>query len=213
MVPLNYDLPFQKYLRPGEQLLWVGRPPIGILFRKGDWVAIPFGVACFAVSACIMAVSLGLTPRSTFNACTTSIVLPVVAIAMYMAFGRFWYDADQRRRTWYGVTNQRALILYVGKLVCLNGIALDEEPRVTIETHANGTATLLFKPQKMDPYWEGREGRSGFLDFGRPTQFAFEFLPDAVDVCRLIRQQMPEPEYLRKLEEMNDGGAAEKPSS
>jgi hypothetical protein len=37
--------------------------------------------------------------------------IPFVVAGLYMIFGRFFYDAALRKTTWFGVTNQRLIVL------------------------------------------------------------------------------------------------------
>ena len=184
---INYERPFQRHLRRGESLLWVGRPRQGIWFRSTDWVMVPFSAAFAAIALLIESAALGLRGTRGFNPCVATIGLPFAAIGLYMFAGRFFYDAWQRGRTWYGLTDRRALILYYGKRLCLNGVDL-ASPKLRMERqdHAGGTGTLIFHLGEIDPYWEGREGRSGFLDFGRPSEPAFEGIERVDEVQRML---------------------------
>ena len=185
---IDYDRPFQKHLRRGEALLWVGRPRQGVMFRKTDWGAIPFSAAVAAGLMTWEAAALGLWGRAGFNPCPATIGAPLVALGLYLLAGRFFHDAWQRGRTWYAVTDRRAIILYVGKTVCLNGVAFDEPGlNVVREDHPDGTGTLVFETPEVDPYWVGRAGRSGFYDFGRPSFPAFEGIERVDEVEALVR--------------------------
>lgn len=202
---LAYDRPFQKYLMPGEALLWVGRPPQGILLRRSDWASIPFSIAFCGLALMWEATALGLW-RMRYNACPSAVGLPFVAVGLYVMVGRFFLDAYQRRRTWYGLTDRRALILYIGQSVCLNGVMLSESPGVQLEMHSKGVGTITFKPRKIDPYWENRAGRGGFLDFGRPSLPTFEQIADAKEVRNLIHPESTQSaeQALRRLHETKD---------
>jgi hypothetical protein len=143
VLELQYDRPIQKYLLASESLLWVGRPPQGVLFRNTDWYFVPFSVAWCAIA-------MKWEWRAVhFSPCPSLIGLPFVALGVYMTVARFFFDAYQRRRTWYGVTDRRALILYVGRSVCLNGIDLSESPKVRLEERPDGSGTITFKPRHL----------------------------------------------------------------
>lgn len=95
----------QRYLRPGERLLWSGRPDPAVTFTPADAFLIPFSVMWggFAVSWEV-GVSAGGPNFGTIWG------LPFVAIGLYFIFGRFFYKRYRKRRTCYGITDQRALV-------------------------------------------------------------------------------------------------------
>src|SRR5438067_12634035 len=132
MIPLNYDSPIERYLNAGERLLWVGRPPQGIMFRQSDWVAIPFSLMWGGFAICWECAASGVVSRGRLNLCPATFGLPFVAIGLYMIIGRFFHDAWQRRRTWYALTDHRALILLVGQTLSLKGVQLAEMPVVRV---------------------------------------------------------------------------------
>lgn len=95
----------QRYLRPGERLLWSGCPDPAATFTPADAFLIPFSVMWggFAVFWEV-GVSAGGPNFGTIWG------LPFVAIGLYFIFGRFFYKRYRKRRTCYGITDQRALV-------------------------------------------------------------------------------------------------------
>jgi hypothetical protein len=184
---LDYDRPFQKHLRPGETLLWVGRPVQGIVFRRTDWAIILFSLAWTAVAISWVTGALRYGINVLLNPCPNVVIVGVLGFGLYMLVGRFLDDARQRSRTWYALTDRRALILYVGKTVCFNAVEGPDCKTVTLQRHANGSATIIFESKEVDPYWVLREGRGGFLDETRPSSPAFEGIDTADEVYALLR--------------------------
>jgi len=94
------------YLRPGELLLWSGRPDPDVRFTGADAYLVPFSVmwAGFAV----FWESAALSSGAPFFFKLWGI--PFVAIGLYIVFGRFIFKKRRKRRTAYGITKQRALI-------------------------------------------------------------------------------------------------------
>jgi len=95
-------------LGPGERLLWSGMPRQGVVFRPIDLFLIPFillwaGIPTFA--------ALGLLKSDRGVGIGDFFFLPFILIGAYLLVGRFIVDAKQRARTFYGVTNQRVLIV------------------------------------------------------------------------------------------------------
>jgi len=193
---LDYDRPFQKHLRPGEKLLWVGRPVQGLLYRPNDWALIAFGLIGVAAPISSASVALRRGVDLLLNPCPTIAMLAVLAFGIYVVVGRFFVDARQRSRTWYALTDRRALILYVGKAICFNGVEGPDCKVVTFKRHANGSGTIVFELKEVDPYWALREGRDSFLDQTRPSSPAFEGIDTADEVYSLLRAN---PEFADAL--------------
>ena len=94
-------------LDAGERLLWAGRPSGGIVFRRADAFMVPFSVmwAGFAVVFEVTAYRQGgLNFMALWG-------IPFVLIGAYLVIGRFIWDAWRRAQTFYGVTNQRVIIV------------------------------------------------------------------------------------------------------
>jgi hypothetical protein len=93
-------------LRPGERLLWSGRPDPAVRFTSGDLFLVPFGIMFFAFS-------LFWEAAVIFGGAPFFFMLwgiPFVAMGGYMLFGRFVYKRRTKLRTMYGLTNERILI-------------------------------------------------------------------------------------------------------
>jgi len=96
----------QPYLRPGEELLWCGRPDPAVFFNATDVIAIPFGLVWLGIGVAIQqgasavgAPQLLLLPADLF-----------VAIGIYLVAGRFIRRWITKRRTVYGITSDRVLV-------------------------------------------------------------------------------------------------------
>jgi hypothetical protein len=96
------------YLTPGETLLWAGGPDPSVNFTAYDAFLIPFSLlwSSFAVAFFIAAVAdlPGSGPGVIFS-------LPFLAMASYLTVGRFFYKRSRKRRTAYGLTTSRAIVV------------------------------------------------------------------------------------------------------
>jgi hypothetical protein len=120
-----FGTPLDRYLDPGEKLLWSGQPKQGLRLQASDAVAIPFSIFWCAFVFLWEAMALGIptgfghhgsqVPRGA------SIVawffplwgVPFILVGLYMLFGRFFFDAARRKRTWYGITDRRLIVYQV----------------------------------------------------------------------------------------------------
>jgi hypothetical protein len=95
-----------SYLRPGEQLLWSGRPDPNVRFSPADVFLVPFSIMWggFAVFWELGALFSGAGPFFVLWG------IPFVAVGLYMMFGRFIYKHRAKLRTAYGLTPDRALV-------------------------------------------------------------------------------------------------------
>src|SRR4051812_13653646 len=95
-----------QYLRPGERLLWTGRPDPAGLFGPKDIYLIPFsllwgGFAIFWEAAAI---------TSDGDPLFALWGIPFVCIGLFMIAGRFFYKRRRKEKTVYGLTEERALV-------------------------------------------------------------------------------------------------------
>jgi hypothetical protein len=168
-----------KELGDRETLLWCGRPRQGVFLRRADIYLIPFsllwgGFAIFweyTVLTSKAPVFFGLWG------------VPFVLVGLYLIFGRFVGDARQRARTYYGLTDQRILILsgLFGRTV--KSLNLRTLADVSLSERPDGSGTITFGP--LPPFWAG--GQAGWPGTGRYTSPSFELAEKARDVFDRIR--------------------------
>jgi len=109
--------PFTPLLDPDEVLLWSGQPRQGIFLQASDIFLIPFSLVWggFAIFWEITALGIFSVANHHPNSSPIGYVFPLfgipfVLVGLYFIFGRFFFDAAQRRGTWYGITNRRLII-------------------------------------------------------------------------------------------------------
>jgi len=107
-------------LAPGETLEWTGRPNPSVIFHPEDWLLIPFsllwgGFATFGLLQ-VSGISdlLVNRPNPRFQSFMSLWVTPFALIGQYMIWGRFVYHRWEKKRTYYALTNRRALIVHGG---------------------------------------------------------------------------------------------------
>ncbi len=107
-------------LAPGETLEWTGGPNPSVIFHPDDWLLIPFsllwgGFATFGLLQ-VSGISdlLVNRPNPRFQSFMSLWVTPFALIGQYMIWGRFVYHRWEKKRTYYALTNRRALIVHGG---------------------------------------------------------------------------------------------------
>jgi hypothetical protein len=110
--------------------------------------------------------------------------IPFVLVGLYVTVGRFFYDAAQRGKTEYGVTDQRIII--DGPRGTLTSLELGTLGEVTLSTKGDGSGTIMFGPSNlMTTMYAGTPWPGLKLP---PT---FDLIPDARRVYEIIRECRP----------------------
>src|SRR5215813_9463770 len=140
-------------LRPGERLLWSGMPRQGVILRPIDLFLVPFFLVWAGLpTAAVFGFLSGPSPP------TIGLIVPVLfmAIGAYMLVGRFIVDARQRAHTFYGVTNQRILIIAAWWRRRTTSLKLGLLPDVTLTEGRNGRGSIQFGSDRwLGTGWPG----------------------------------------------------------
>ena len=126
-------------LVPGERLLWTGRPQQGLALRASDLLFIPFMSLWLTMAMWGLIVSLrqeGLT--------TLKFTAPFVLFGVAFVFARYWFDAKLRGRTFYGLTDRRAIIVTYWLQQEINSVYLKELLELRFTRRSDQTGTLEF---------------------------------------------------------------------
>jgi hypothetical protein len=159
-------------LAPGERLLWSGQPRQGVVLHLADAFFIPFSLFWLGF------VSLGAwsalaSPESAF---ALLFILPLLLIGGFFAFGRFGLDLWMRRRTYYGVTDRRILILSGVWNRNVRALNLRTLIDISLTLHRGGRGTLTFGPESPFAFYGrnwpgmGRYAAPGFDGIEHPRE-------------------------------------------
>jgi hypothetical protein len=167
----------RRELAPLEQVLWSGRPKQGLVLRGSDAFQIPFSLLW-----CGFALFWETGVARTGNAFFMLWGVPFVAIGLYMVFGRFFFDARQRARTFYAVTGQRVLIVSGVFARSIKSLDLKGLAALTLSEGRDGRGSIVFGPDA------GMFGGSSSWP-GSRAQVAprFDLIEDARRVHDIIR--------------------------
>jgi hypothetical protein len=129
----------QSYLRPGEELLWCGRPDPSVFFVPADVIAVPFSLVWLGIA---LLWETGVQSSGAPGAFRLA-GLPFVLIGVYLVAGRFVTRWFSKRRTIYGITSDRVIVEA--------GSSVRESPvhggSMSVRRRRNGRhATVVFEP-------------------------------------------------------------------
>ena len=180
------SIKLQSELVSGENLVWAGKPNPGKIFHSDDLFMIPFSLLWGGFAIFWESGVLGLWGHSSKHPAPFFFILwgiPFVVIGQYLIWGRFIYDAWLKRRTYYGVTNRRLLVVQESTKRKTCSMYIDAIP--TVERDGGSVGTLRFGTKF--PVGAGRNQRtrnwSRFNVGGVPV---FADIDDADYVYRLI---------------------------
>lgn len=107
----------RQELTPGETVLWAARPRAGVVFHKNQnepQVLISLLIGGFTILWETLAIwSLWATPSHRVRSVLLILWgLPFVVDGQHRMWGRFFYAAWKKKRTYYAVTNRRVIVVH-----------------------------------------------------------------------------------------------------
>jgi hypothetical protein len=164
-----------------EKLLWVGRPSGGLRLQPADIFLIPFSLMWGGFALFWESTVLALDGPLLFKLWG----LPFVLVGLYMIFGRFVVDAMQRDRTYYGLTNRRAIIItgWPGKNV--QSVVLHTLTEINLKTGSEGKGTINFGSA---PFWPILATGSSWPASRRYMPPSFNMIPNVQEVYDLVQR-------------------------
>lgn len=171
----------QPELSRDEKLLWAGQPSGGIRLQPEDIISIPFSLV-WAGFAFFWEFTVFTTGAPFFLKLWG---IPFVLIGCYMVFGRFVLDAIQRKHTYYGVTNQRVVIITTWLSKNIQSIMLPNLPDITLRLRGESKGTITFGSTPFGALFSSRTSWPGAR---RAMPPAFNMIPGAREVYDIIKQ-------------------------
>jgi len=170
----------QSQLAPNEQLLWFGQPRSGMVLRANDIFVIPFSLVWGGSAFFILGSVLTSDGPILFKLFT----LPFVIVAVYLLFGRFILDAKRRSATYYGITNERIIIVstrFGRQIRSLDLRALDV---ISLNEKSDGSGTITFGLSSRRYYGYDGTRPPGLEQHTIPE---FEMIQNAKSVYEMVR--------------------------
>lgn len=176
---------FREELNPGERLIWTGQPQQGFLLRPVDGIFIPMSLVWGGIT--LFWESQILSIGAPFIFILWGLLFALVVL--YLIFGRFFVDQEQRRKTYYALTNERAIIKSGLFIQTTRSLYLKKIREINISAENSGVGTITFGP--VSPL-------SWFYAGGIPMRSeyhlspGFERIEDARKVCQQIKRMQRE---------------------
>lgn len=176
----------EQMLRPelgrGERLLWSGVPKQGLFFRPSDIVMVPFSLL-WAGFAFFWEYSVSQARSAPLIMLLWGV--PFMLIGLYMVVGRFFVEAWMRRRTCYGLTDQRVIILSGLFNREVKSLPLASLGEITISERTDRRGTITFGPSTPGSVMVRGASWPGMGRSGAPM---FDLIDDARRTYALIRE-------------------------
>lgn len=151
----------QPELVSGETVLWTGKPNTAVVFHKEDAFLVPFSLLWGGFAIFWEASVLGLVGAQNSSAPSFFVLwgIPFVVIGQYLIWGRFFVSGWKKRRTYYALTNRRAIVVQDGWSRKMASAYLDSIPMLVKQSErSDGLGTLRFAPE--EPLFSNRRSRS-----------------------------------------------------
>ena len=174
----------RKELGPNEYMLWAGQPRGGVRFRPSDALFMPFSLMWggFAIFWEYLVVTKGAPLFFTLWG------VPFVLVGLYTIVGRFLVDARRRDTTYYGLTNERVIIVSGLFGRTSKSLGLRALSDVSLQEQRDKSGTVSFGPFSLMAGWlNSKSAWSGI-----PMVPCLEFIENARDVYDKIRNAQQE---------------------
>ena len=184
----------QPELLSGETLLWSGQPLRKVIFHQRDLFAIPFSLMWggFAIFWEWGATGHFGNSANSHSSLTFFALwgIPFIVMGQYLIWGRFFYTAWKKGRTFYAVTNKRVIVVSIGFSRKLIDGYLRNLDSASLSLRSDGIGTIEFPsvPLALSNWTFGRNNRGNQMDIDL-SSLAFFDIPDARTVYQLIQSQ------------------------
>lgn len=131
-------------LEPGEKILWTARPVASLLVRDVLFISVLTCLSAVFIVVVFWVFLAGL--RNHEPGLFTLIVLAVVVPDIGIAVGLPLWMARKARRTFYAITDRRAMILTTGPTMAVRSFPSASLADIRKKERANGSGDILFAP-------------------------------------------------------------------
>lgn len=114
-------------------------------------------------------------------------LIPFILMGLFITVGRHWYDRMRRGYTYYGITNERILIVHGIVRQRITSHDMGSLPALSVEENVDGTGTIRFgsSSDRMPEIMQYQMGMfSGMMD----KTDRLEQVDDAREVFKTIKE-------------------------
>ncbi len=181
--------PIRSILDPGEELLWEGQPRRGLDLPAYEIPFTGFAIMWTAISAFFIWLSAQTLIEGQGRDVIAVAYVPLafgfvfLMLGLYLLVGRHYWDARRHRRTYYGVTEDRALIVIGKNARQIRSHAITPFTDLELTTKKNNDGSVLFGRRSI-PKWLWGPWSFGYDD----SEFAFTNIRNAKQVYDIVRK-------------------------
>jgi hypothetical protein len=165
----------QQFVRSDERLVWCGRPDPAAA-GMANWTQSLVGLSFLAVTA-ILALAPG-DPTEPTPVFLILLTIPFVAMGVWMTT-RTFRDYALAGHTFYGVTDQRVLIVRLWPATAVKSFAPEDIGDISTKENPDGSGDILFRKEYF-----GAVRNANTL----PERVGFWGVPDAHDVSMIVHR-------------------------
>ena len=170
-----------------EECLWSGQPKQGMVLRAQDTIMIPFSLVWTGFAIFWEVMALKILPGSGAEKGPGAVViifpllwgLPFVLVGLYWTFGRFIVDSMRRKNTYYGVTNERIIIVSGIRSRKIRSLDLRSLTDISLIEKRDNRSTIIF----------GQQFKAGSLGGDTSSPGTFPLFPPE-DLARNYNQEL-----------------------
>ena len=170
-------------LRPGENLLWTGKPEKVRLLRKEDLFLIPVGLLLAAFFAFVF-IPMLLKSEGPARYVATPLVCVFLLIALWMALVRPVTRYFGLKKAMYALTSQRVVAAQGKNVKSLELLAL---PPITVKRRKDGSGSVCFGGGTQTYSYSGGM-RRGRRTVTYAPELEFADVPEVDQVENRVRQ-------------------------
>ena len=176
---INLESKLRSYLDADEELIWAGQPKQGITFGWADLFLVPFSMLWSGfVFFFLFTVINSYAPIVVYL-----FLIPFVLMGIYMLIGRFIFDAESRKRTVYGITNERVIIISGVFRSSIQSFSISTLSNISITEKSDRSGTILLG---NDMWFMGMLRGSGWPMANTRMAPALEMIQNAMAVYKQI---------------------------